>query len=121
MTYSASSTTDRNTARFLLGDTSNDVATELLTDAQIDAVITLHGYNGGVAYLAEGLAARFAQKVSSVSLPGGLSAAWSERVKYWTRLAEQMRAGGVTGTSAFSRTPTRVDGYSELQAEVDAA
>lgn len=121
MTYSASSTTDRNTARFLLGDTSNDVATELLTDAQIDAMLTLYGYNPGVAFLAEGLAARFAQQVSSVSLPGGLSAAWSERVRYWKGLAEQMRSGGVTGGAAFSRTPTRTDGYSDLQDALEAA
>jgi hypothetical protein len=122
MTFSASSTTDRNTARFLLGDTSNDVATELLTDAQIDAVITLHGYNGGVAFLATGLASRFAQKPTDVSLPGGLRVAWAKRIDRWVELAADMRAGGVTGTyAAFSRTPTRTDGYSELQDEVDAA
>lgn len=120
MAYDDTLPTDLDKARALLGDTTNDSATELLTDDHIDAVLGLYTFNSAVAFMAEGLAARFAQKVSSVGLPGGLSASWSERVKYWKGLAEQMRAGGVTASGAFSRTPTRVDGYSVYQAELDA-
>jgi hypothetical protein len=80
----------------------------------MDAVLALYSYNAAVAFMAEGLAARFAQKVSSVALPGGLSAAWSERVKYWTGLAERMRNGGVTSSGAFSHASPRADGYTAL-------
>jgi hypothetical protein len=110
---------DRDRGRYLLGDTTNDQSTELLTDNAVDAALLQYGYAGGVAYLAEGLAARFAQQVSSTSLPGGLSASWSERVKYWLGLADRMRKlGGVTASGqAFSHTPARTDGYSEYAEE----
>ena len=117
MSYDDTLSTSLDKARALLGDTSNDAATELLTDDHIDAVLGLYAFNPAVAFMAEGLAARFAQKVSSVSLPGGLSAAWSERVKYWLGLADQMRKGGVTASGAFSAAAPRADGYAEFQAE----
>jgi hypothetical protein len=56
-----------------------------------------------VAILAEGLAVRFAQDPSSVSLPSGLSVAWSERVAEWRRVATRYRAlasAEVAATSA---------------------
>lgn len=117
MSFSDTLDTQLDQARYLLGDTTNDPATELLTDDAVDAALTLYGYNGGVAFMAEGLAARFAQKVSSVSLPGGLAASWSERVKYWLNLAVRMRMGGVTTVGAFSVSATRADGYADYQAE----
>lgn len=117
MSYDDTLPSDMDRARALLGDTTNDPATELLTDDHIDAVLSLYAFNPAVAFMAEGLAARFAQKVSSVSLPGGLSASWSERVKYWLGLAEQMRKGGVTASGAFSVAAPRADGYAAYQAE----
>ncbi len=120
MAYSDTLETDLDKVRALLGDTSNDSATELLTDDHIEAMLGLYSFNAAVATMATGLAARFAQDPSSVSLPSGLSVSWSERVKYWMSLAAQMRDGGVAGTyTAFSRTPTRVDGYSVYQSEID--
>lgn len=114
MSYDETLGTDLDKARALLGDTSDDSDTELLTDDHIEAVLTLYAFNGGVAFLARELAARFAQKPGSVSLPGGLSVSWAERVKTWLALATQMQSGGgVSGFTAFSRTPTRSDGYSE--------
>jgi len=117
MSYDDTLPADLDKARALLGDTSNDSATELLTDDHIDAMLALYSFNTAVATMAMGLAARFAQNPSSVSLPSGLSVSWSERVKYWLGLAAQMQAGGVSGTyTAFSHTPTRIDGYSDLAA-----
>lgn len=114
MSYDDTLPTDLDKARALLGDTSS---TELLTDDHIEAVLALYPFNSAVAFMAEGLAARFAQNPSSVALPSGLSVSWSERVKYWKGLAEQMRSGGVTSSGAFSRTPTRTDGYADYAAE----
>jgi hypothetical protein len=117
MSYDDTLPSELDKARALLGDTSNDSATELLTDDHIDAMLALQGFNAAVSWMAMELAARFAQDPSSVSLPSGLSVSWSERVKYWLNLADQMRWGGVSGGAAFSRTPTRVDGYSEAAAQ----
>src|SRR6476661_5671709 len=114
MAYDDTLPTDLDKARFLLGDTS---ASELLTDDHIEAVLGLYPFNSAVAFMAEGLAARFAQNPSSVSLPSGLSVAWSERVKQWKALAQQMRDGGIVGSAAFSHTPTRADGYATYAAE----
>lgn len=117
MSFSDTLETQLDQARFLLGDTTNDPSTELLTDDHIDAVLALYAFNPAVAFMAEGLAARFAQKVSSVGLPGGLSASWAERVKNWKDIAAQMRAGGVTSGGAFAVTTKRGDGYADLAAE----
>jgi len=117
MSFDDSLPDDLNRARYLLGDTTNDPATELLTDDAVDAALTLFGYSGGVAFMAEGLAARFAQDPTSVSLPSGLAVSWSERVKYWLGLAERMRSGGVTAYGAFSHITIRSDGYSAYQEE----
>lgn len=114
MSYDDTLPEDRDKARFLLGDTAS---TELLADDLYDVVLALYPFNSAVAFMAEGLAARFAQNPSSVSLPSGLAVSWSERVKYWKGLAAQMRSGGVTASGAFSRTPTRSDGYADYAAE----
>jgi hypothetical protein len=80
MSYDASDTSELNAARRALGDITED---ELLTDDEIEIVISEQGYNLGVAILAEGLAARYAQEPSSVSLPSGLSVSWAKRVEYF--------------------------------------
>jgi hypothetical protein len=102
MTYTDTLPTSRDTARFLLGDTSNSAGTELLTDAAIDAVLVIYAPNPAVAFLATGLASRFAQKPSDVALPHGLRVAWRERIAAWLGLAAQMRAGGVVGPIAVA-------------------
>lgn len=113
MSYDDTLPADLDKARALLGDTSNNASTELLTDDHIDAVLLLYAFNGGVAFLAQELATRFAQKPGNVSLPSGLSVSWADRVKTWLALATQMRAGGVVIGGAFAVQPTRNDGYSE--------
>ena len=116
MSYDDSLPTNTDKARALIGDTSNNAATELLTDDHIDAVLALYTFNPGVAFLAEELAIRYAQKPGSVSLPGGLSVSWPTRVQMWKALAAQMRAGGVTGPAVvepyaggLTKTDKRVD------------
>lgn len=116
MSYDDTATDDLNLARALLGDTSNDSA-ELLTDDHIGAVLTLYGYNAGVAFLADELAIRFAQQPDRVSLPGDLSFSWSARVVAWKALAVLMRGMALeANATAFSVTPARVDGYATLAA-----
>lgn len=113
MPYDPTLPTDKDYVRFVLGDTET---TELLPDTQILAVLATNTRNGTIALLAQGLAARYAQRVDRVTLPSGLSVAWSERVKYWLSL---VASGGVAGGSfaAFSVAPNRTDGYATLAAE----
>jgi hypothetical protein len=113
VSYSDTLETTTDKARALIGDTSNDAATELLTDDHIDAVIALYTFNGGVAFLASELAVRFAQQPGSVTLPSGLSVSWATRVSTWLALAAQMRGGGVATKGAFSVAGVRNDGYTQ--------
>lgn len=117
MPYDADLTTDLDKARALLGDTSNDPATELLTDDHIEAVLALYAtsFDTAVAFLADELVVTYAQQPDSVTLPSGLSVRWSERVKAWQVLAARMRAAAVTYTT-FSRSARRNDGYTEYAA-----
>ena len=116
MSYSDTLDTTTDKVRALIGDTSNDAATELLTDDHIDAVIALYTFNGGVAFLAQELATRYAQQPGSMSLPSGLSVSWASRVSTWLALAAQMRSGGVVIGGGFSVAGVRDDGYTQAAA-----
>lgn len=116
MSYDDTLTTDKDKARAALGDTSDDAATELLTDAHINAVLGLYGLNGGVAFMANELTMRFGQQPDRVTLPNGLSVGWGKRT--WASL---VASGGVIGGGGgFSVGMTRTDGYSEAAALEDA-
>lgn len=111
MSYDDTDLSDLNRARGALGDTSNDSTTELLTDDHIDAVLMEDGYNLGVAKLAEELAAKYASKPGSVTLPSGLSVSWAYRVAQWNRVATQYRALAALDTAA--ELPARVSHYAQ--------
>jgi hypothetical protein len=84
---------DLDRARFELGDTTVESEEDaLLSDEAIAAVIAWKGYTAGVAYLAEGLIARFGQEPDSVRLPSGLSVSFRDRIAVWTRLANRKAA-----------------------------
>lgn len=113
MSYDGTALDGLNRARYVLGDTSNDAATELLTDDFIEAVLALYSFNASIVFMAQGLAARYAQLPTSVSA-NGKSVSWGERVKYWLLLVANGGQAGASG--AFSVLPTRSDGYAELAA-----
>lgn len=112
MSYDPTLPTDLDYVRFVLGDTET---TELLSDEQIEAILATNTRNGSIAFLAQGLAARYAQLPTSVS-SSGKSVSWgSLRVEYWLSL---VASGGVPGGgAAFSVAPNRTDGYATLAAE----
>jgi hypothetical protein len=117
MSYSDTLETDLDRARAFIGDTSNDAATELVTDDHIDAVLALYTpLSDAVAFLASELAVRFAQQPGRVALPSGLSVSWDERVKAWQALAQQARSGALIGGGAFSVASPRADGYTTASA-----
>jgi hypothetical protein len=91
---------DLDRARFELGDTTVEPEEDaLLSDEAIAAVIAWKGYTAGVAYLAEGLIARFGQEPDSVRLPSGLAVSFRDRIAVWTRLANR-KAASVSASSS---------------------
>lgn len=119
MPYDPDLLTSLDKARALLGDTSNDPATELLTDDHIEAVLALYAtsFDSAVAFLADELVVTYAQQPDSVTLPSGLSVRWSERVKAWQALAARLRVNVTAASYAvFSRAARRNDGYTEYAA-----
>jgi hypothetical protein len=96
MPYDDTLPTDMDKARAVLQDI--DPANELLSDDHIEAVLGLFAtFDAAVAFLADELAVRFAQKPGSVSLPSGLSVSWAFRVAEWRRIADNARKGLITG------------------------
>jgi hypothetical protein len=117
MSYDATLATERDQVRMYLGDTSNDAATELVTDAHISAVLTLVGsVAAAVVVLARELLARFAAEPERVTLPNGLSVAYNRAG--WLALVTAGVGGTLAGGgAAFSVQTTRTDGYADYAAE----
>jgi hypothetical protein len=91
-TYNNLSTSQvpKDRARRLLGDTGVDGNAWLLTDEEILSDLGTLSFSEAVASLALGLASRFAQYPDEVETAGSSSMKWSERVRTWRALAEQM-------------------------------
>lgn len=96
----------RDRMRLMLGDT---VAPGLRQNETYDQMLIAFGEAEATARLAEGLAAQYAQKPTSLSDDTG-SMSWSDRVKTWLELATRLRAqagGGPLGSA--SRAASRGD------------
>lgn len=102
-TYDDTLPDNRDKVRSILAITDvTSEATALRTDEHIDAVLTWQGsLDGAVRYIANSLAAQFAQKPGSVRLPSGLSVSWAERVGTWRALAESGSPTGAGGGLTF--------------------
>lgn len=88
-TYDPSLPTPRDRIR---SSTADIVSPGFRSDEQIDALVAAYGETEATALIAEGLAAEYALQPDSVSLPGGLSVSFKERVKSWADLAARLRA-----------------------------
>ena len=98
-TYDSNLTTAKDRMRHRLGDV--DMTNALETDETYAAMLALHGELLGTAVMAEGLAARFAQKPDSLSADGN-AISWRSRISTWLELARQLRkddAGGGDGNA----------------------
>lgn len=113
MSFNPTLMTAIDRVRFAVGDVQS---AELLPDDTYAAILA--GFDGDerktTLQIAEFLIVRYAQEPDKVDLDGGkTSAAWSERIKAWRRLADQIRAefaqavvttqGGGAGTRRVSR------------------
>ena len=94
MAYDETLAEDKDVVRMYLGDTGTS---ELVTDAHIEAVLTLAGsVAGAVVILARELLARFAAQPSSVRLPNGLSVSYARGG--WESLISSGLSGTLGGT-----------------------
>lgn len=96
MAYLYDSSSAVSVARFVLGDT-NDVSPLLLPDQDLTANLAAYqavidatplDLRAAIRKLALALATKYASQTSSVGLPNGLNASWSERVKTWRAIAD---------------------------------
>lgn len=97
-------------ARRLLGDYGqlvNDAGAQvwLMQDEEINGFIgtdtnNLAQINEGIAQCADALASQFAQEPVQLKDETGTSVDWSERVRNWNRIADQLRKGIMNAVSA---------------------
>lgn len=112
-TFNPALPTQLDRARFALGDKHNnsvagEVAEPLLQDETIQAMIDRFGYREGVAQLADGLVAEYAQMPDSIT-DDTTKMQWSSRLDAWRELASSMRSGVVaTGSTKVARKPAVV-------------
>lgn len=109
-TYDPTLPTEMDDARYQLGAipiTEGDADTGLISNETIVAAIAAQGsLSAGVAYLARGLAIRFAQLPTSIR-SGSDGLAWADRVKFWWELAgivETAADGNVSPASGLLTT-----------------
>lgn len=81
-----------NYARFLLGDVTDE--SHILEDSEINALVAMHGFNEGVAQLAESCVSRVSQQPDQYKDEAGIDVAWTkQRVAHWNELAKRLRGG----------------------------
>lgn len=100
-TYDATLPTARDRMRHTLGDT--DPLTPLRYDETYDALLSFYGDEAtATAKLARSLATQFGRNPTSVSVPGGPSVSFGDRVRTWLDTATTIEKATVGFTSAPS-------------------
>jgi hypothetical protein len=116
MTYSASLSSNSDKVRFLLGDTSNSAATELLADGEVTWLLTEEtNVYRAAAVGAEAIAAKFS-RLADTSV-GDVSVQNSQKSKQYLELAKRLytsATGKGTGAAflggySISDRDTRLD------------
>lgn len=106
-TYTKLLTTAISRVRRAVGDTASP---GLIPDETITAYVNLYGEAGAIRAVAGALAAEYAQKPGSVTLPSGLSVSWAQRVTHWRAVALG-QAGGAGAFTSFAAGAGRNDAY----------
>jgi len=109
-TYSGDpSDSTRDAVRFLVGDT--DTTDQLITDEEIDYIVTTHGtLNRSSSEAARSIAAKFARLMNRSI--GGLSADFSQKYTHYMELADAL----LTNEEAFPVAPF-ISGFSRTAKE----
>jgi hypothetical protein len=96
-TYDATLTTAKDRARLLLGDVpdtgiSGTIASPLLQDETIEAMLEQFPYNEAVRQLAMSLIARFSAEPDSYEEGNGVKLSWRSRLEGWRSLLKELKA-----------------------------
>lgn len=100
--YNTSLATDKDTVRFLIGDT--DTTDQQLSDEEINGLLTLTGSTMAAAIrAARGLAAKYSRRADK--WVGDLKILASQKAKAYLALAEELENGGssLSGTRTHQR------------------
>jgi hypothetical protein len=109
--YDETLPTDRDRARYLLGDTAVDPEADALrTDEHYDAVLADEPtFEAAVILIANSLITEFAQEPDSIRLVNGLSISFKERIDAWDRLVTQMQATQTAAAAAATQRAASSD------------
>jgi hypothetical protein len=127
-TYDGSLPTAKDRMRHTLGDT--DPSNPLRFDETYTATLAFYDDDEtlATAKLARALAVQFGREATSISIPGGPSISYSDRVKAWTETAKSLEsaiadAGGSGSTSYTGKRVSRpgmdVESVSEYRRGLD--
>jgi len=101
VTFASGLTTTRDRIRLIVGDTSNDVATEIFPDATYDAVIAQYdGWKYAAADMADAVAVQLDRKVSAFTATGDMSVQYSDQAKTLRAKAIALRKEADTEAAA---------------------
>jgi hypothetical protein len=92
-TYNPSLAADLDRVRFTIGDTA--VPNTVLSDEEINALITAVGVNEAAALCAESIAARYAKQPDQKT--GDIDTKYSQLFDHFMKLADSIRENGVFG------------------------
>lgn len=114
MTYDPLLSTTRDRIRFIVGDTSNDEATELFPDDTYEAEIARYtNWKLAAASMAEAAAVKIEQDPNSVNVPGEVAVSWQDRTRSLRataiRLRSEAAAEDATGSGVTSVALARGD------------
>jgi hypothetical protein len=103
--------TDRDRARYLLGDTDVDPEENALrTNEHYNAVLAAEAtFEAAVILIANSLIAEFAQEPDTIRLVNGLSISFKERIKAWERLVTQLQTQQTTAANAATQVAASSD------------
>jgi hypothetical protein len=109
--YNEALPTDRDRARYLLGDTAVEPEEDALrTDEHYNAVLASEpSFEAAVILIANGLIAEFGQEPDSIRLVSGLTISFKERVKAWERLVKQLQTTVATAAAAATQIAATTD------------
>lgn len=109
MSYDPTLPTTLDRIRLLVGDTSDDEATELFPDDTYTAEIERHAnWKLAAATMAEAVAVKIEQDPTSVNIPGEVAVGWQDRTRSLRATAARLRAEAAAEGAAVTHGITSV-------------
>lgn len=109
MTFDPTLSTTIDRIRLIVGDTSDDEATELFPDDTYEAEIANYtNWKLAAAAMAEAVAVKIEQDPNSVNVPGEVAVSWQDRTRSLRLAATRLRAEAAAEDAASGNGITSV-------------